>query len=322
MTTLITGGTGFIGSYLAKQLIKKGETPVLLDIVPPGIMLEEEAGQFKFIQDSLSNLSVLINNMKDHNIHRIFHLGGMLSVSSENNPWMAMDTNIMGTYNILEASRLTGVQQVIFGSTIATYSKGIQTPVIDDNTIQRPTSMYGITKVCSEMLGRFYHRRFDIDFRGIRIPSVVGPGARTEHMSIYNAWAIEHPLQGKPYTLKCDPDTRCPIIYFKDVVRALIKLADEDINNISTRIYNLAGIYPAVSAKELIDEIIKQIPDASLTFKPEAKIVELLKELGSIPFDDSCAQNEWGWKIAYPLTELIQDFINEFDANHSDKKKE
>jgi len=315
MATLITGGTGFIGSYLAKQLIEKGESPVLLDIAPPGVMLEKESGRFRFVQASLGNLSILINTFKTHDIHRIFHLGGMLSIPSENNPWLAFDTNVMGTYNILEAARITNAQQIIFGGTIATYSKGIQTPVIDEHTIQQPTSMYGITKVCSEMLGRFYHRRFNIDFRGIRIPSVVGPGSKTEHMSIYNAWAIEYPLKKKPYTLKCDPETKCPIIYFKDVVRALIKLADEDINNISTMIYNLAGIYPAVAARELTDEIMKQIPAANLEFKPESEIVELLKELGSIPFDDSRAQNEWGWEIAYPLSEMIQDFIKEFDAN-------
>ena len=315
MTTLITGGTGFIGSYLAKQLIEKGEEPVLLDIAPPGIMIDSVSGRFRFVQGSLGNLSILINCFKDFGVSRIFHLGGMLSVPSENNPWAAFDTNIMGTYNILEAARITGVKQIIYGSTVATYSKGIKTGVIDDDTIQRPTSMYGITKVCSEMLGRFYRRRFDIDFRGIRIPSVVGPGSRTEHMSIYNAWAIEYPLKGKPYILKCDPETRCPIIYFKDVSRALMMLADADINSIPTMIYNLAGIYPAVSAKELTDEIIKQIPEAILTFKPEPKIVELLKELGSLSFDDSCAKNEWGWKIAYPLSELIEDFILEFNTN-------
>jgi len=317
MAMLITGGTGFIGSYLAKLLIDHGHRPVLFDISPPQRILEDVEGEFDYRRGSLGNISEVLNCIGDYRIDRIFHLGGMLSVPSEENPWAAFDANIIGTYNILEASRIKGIRQVVYGSTIATYSKDIRADDIDDVTVQRPTSMYGTTKVCGELLGRYYARRFAIDFRGVRIPSVVGPGARTPHMSIYNAWAIEESLKGRPYTLLCEPETRCPVMYFKDVVRALWHLSQADQAPLKTMIYNLAGIAPPFSAGELVEEVRSRIAGADLAFRPDSRIVDLLRELGAIRINDQCARSEWGWEIAYPLPEMVEDFITEFEEHRS-----
>jgi hypothetical protein len=120
----------------------------------------------------------------------------------------------VGTFNVLEAARLEKVDQVIYSSTIATYSKDIQSNVIDDSTLQRPTTMYGATKVFGELLGRIYARKFGIDFRGVRFPSVVGPGVKTAHMSIYHSWTIEEPLRSNSYEIGVDPETRIPVITF------------------------------------------------------------------------------------------------------------
>jgi nucleoside-diphosphate-sugar epimerase len=143
--------------------------------------------------------------------------------------------------------------------------------MIDDYTIQRPITMYGFTKVFGELLGRFYARKFDLDFRGVRLPSVVGPGAKTAHMSIYNAWAIEEPLRGHSYELRCQPETKCPVIYFKDAVRALWLLAQAQRSQIPTMIYNLAGISPPFSARELVATVRARIPEARLTLNPTRK---------------------------------------------------
>ncbi|MBW2636159.1 MAG: NAD-dependent epimerase/dehydratase family protein [Deltaproteobacteria bacterium] len=317
MTTLITGGAGFIGSYLAQLLVEDGEHPVLLDVAPVHGALVDIRDRFEYVQSSLGNLSVLQNLVRKYSIDRIFHLGGMLSVPSDDNPWAAFDTNVVGTYNVLEAARLAGVTQVICSSPIATYGRDLPATPVDDATIQRPTSMYGSTKVFCELLGRFYARKFGLDFRGVRIPSVVGPGAKTAHMSIYNCWAIEESLKGNPYELLCEPDTRCPVIYFKDAGRALWLLAKADRSQIKTMIYNLAGIVPPFSADELVYLILKRIPDARLTFNPDPETVELLRELGSLILDDECARAEWGWEIAYPLIDMVDDFIKEFKEHTS-----
>jgi threonine 3-dehydrogenase len=313
MATLITGGAGFIGSYLARLLVEAGEKPVIFDISPIHGPLLELDGQFIFERGSLALLPVLMDCVEKHAIDRIFHLGGMLSLPSENNPWGAFDVNVVGTYNVLEAARIKKMSQVIYGSTIATYSKDIPGDTIDDATIQRPSSFYGVSKTFGELLGRFYHRKFGLDFRGLRLPSIVGPGAKTAHMSIYNAWAIEHAVKGLPYVLECEPATRCPVLYFKDAAQALLALSAAGSADIKTRIYNVAGITPPVSARELVELIENRIPGASLTFMPDPVVVELLRELGALKISDQCARAEWGLRLAYPLEAMIDDFILEFE---------
>jgi len=315
MPTLITGGTGFLGAAVACMLMENGERPVLFDVAPPRGILSSRQAEFHYEQGSVDNLSLLLNCISRHAIDRIFHLGGMLSLPSENSPWAAFQANVIGTYHVLEASRLAGIRQLVYGSTIATYSKDLPSDIVDDATLQRPTSMYGTTKVFGELLGRFYTRRFGLDFRGVRLPSVVGPGAKTAHMSIYNAWAIEESLKGNPYEIFCAPETRCPAIYFKDAARAILLLSEADASHIPTRIYNIAGISPPFSAQELVDIITLRIPGAKLTFKPDSTVTLLLNELGKITFDESAARSEWGWKIQYPLEVMVDDFIQEYHKN-------
>jgi threonine 3-dehydrogenase len=315
MTTLITGGAGFIGSFVARLLIEAGERPVLFDIAPVTGPLTEREGRWVYEQGSLAHLSVLMSCVERHAVTRIFHLGGMLSLPSENNPWAAYDANVTGTYHVLEAARIKSPIQVIYGSTIATYSKDIPGTIIDDRTIQRPSSFYGVTKTFGELMGRYYQRRFSVDFRGVRLPSIVGPGAKTEHMSIYNAWAIEYALKGRPYVLRCEPETRVPVLYYKDAAKALVKLAGADPSRIATRIYNIAGITPAFSAKELVRVVQDRVPGARLTFAPDPVVVDLLRELGALQISDACARSEWHFEIEYPLEAMVDDFIRDFEAN-------
>ncbi len=312
MRTLITGGMGFIGSCLARMLIARGERPLLMDVSPIHPVLSNETDRFDFFQGSVSNLPILLTLLKDHKIERIFHLGGMLSVPSEYNPWQAFEVNAVGTYHILESARIMNVRQVVYSSTIAVYSEDIQGDTITDTTLQRPVSMYGTTKVFGELLGRFYGRKFGVDFRGLRLPSVVGPGAKTAHMSIYNAWAIEEPLKGNPYALNVAPETKCPAIYYKDAARALLMLAEADVSDIRTVVYNIAGILPHYTALELVETVRSRIPGARLTFNPDPHIMSLLSGLARLEIDESRAREEWGWTASYDLPAMVDDFIKAF----------
>ena len=241
----------------------------------------------------------------------------MLSIPSEKKPWASFQSNIVGTFNVLEAARLEKVDQVIYSSTIATYSKDIRSNVVDDFTLQRPTTMYGATKVFGELLGRVYARKFGIDFRGIRFPSIVGPGVKIAHMSIYHSWAVEEPLKGNSYEIYVAPETRIPALYFKDAVRALWLLSRAKREEMKTMIYNIAGLTPPYSAKELVEVVRSKIPGARLTFKPDPTLMELIKEIGTLRFNEERARFEWGWKTSFSLQEMVDDFIEEFTQNHS-----
>lgn len=315
MATLITGGSGLIGASLTRMMIESGERPVVIDIAPVHPILKKWEPHFTYFQGSVDNLPELLNIIKKESIDTIFHLGGMLSMPSEKKPWASFQANVVGTFMVMEAARLEEVDKVIYSSTIATYSKDIRSSVIDDFTLQRPTTMYGATKVFGELLGRVYDRKYGIDFRGVRFPSVVGPGAKTAHMSIYHAWAIEEPLKGKPYEIYVEPETRVPAIYFKDAVRALWLLSRAKKEQIPTMVYIIAGISPPYSAEELVEAVRCRVPGARLTFNPDLGTMELLREIGTLRFDEEKARSEWGWKASYSLPEMVDDFIREFDQN-------
>jgi len=317
MSILITGGSGLIGASLTQMIVELGEHPTNFDIAPVPPALRKIGSKFEYVQGSLDHLSELLNIIKTKAVDTIFHLGGMLSLPSEKRPWASFQSNVVGTFNVLEAARLERVDQVIYSSTIATYSMDIQSNVIDDLTLQRPTTMYGASKVFGELLGRVYARKFGIDFRGIRFPSIIGPGVKTAHMSIYHSWSIEEPLKGNSYEIGVAPETRIPALYFKDAVRALWLLSRAKREEIRTMVYILAGITPPYSAKELAEVVRSKIPGTHLTFKPDPELMELVKEIGTLRFNEERAKSEWGWKTSYSLPEMVDDFIKEFNQNRA-----
>jgi len=310
---LITGGTGFIGSQLARIMIDIGLRPVLLDPLPPRGPLLESSREVDYTPVALGDLSLLRDTISKYGVDAIFHLGGMLSMPSEGDPLGAFDVNAAGTLNILEAARAAKVGLFIYASSIAVYSEDLPSGPITDATLQRPTTMYGATKVFGELLGRFYARRYGLDFRGLRIPSVVGPGSKVPHMSIYNCWAIEEPLKGNPYMIPVEPETRCPAIYFKDAARAFWFLAQADAAAITTKVYNIAAACPAYSADELAQTVRAFLPQAELSFQPDPKVTALLQNIGRLDLDDSNARSQWGWKPKYDLPAMVEDFIKEFN---------
>ena len=222
MAVLITGGYGLIGSTLARMLVAKGEKVWVFDKFTPPQRFQGIADAIQTIPGDLANPSKVMEAVKESAPQVIFHLGGMLSLPANADPQSAYATNVAGTYHVLEAARLFQVPKVIFTSTIATYGLDIQKDVIDDFTLQRPITMYGATKVFGELLGRFYRTKYNIDFRAVRFPAIIGPGAKTAHISIYNAWAVEKAFYNEPYEIFVEPQIRCPILYFKDAARSLM----------------------------------------------------------------------------------------------------
>ena len=308
---LITGGTGLIGAELARTLVGQGEKVVIFDIAPNYARLDGIENQVKVVQGNLANWHEVLNVVKDNDIEDIYHLGSMLSVPSEANPWASFQVNVCGMMYVLEAARLFNVKTIVFSSTIATYALGV-TEVVNDETIQRPTTMYGCGKVYCELLGRFYRRKFGLDFRSLRYPSVVGPGVKTPGIVQFYSWMIEHAAQGKAYECYATEEAKMPIMYLKDAVKSIIMLYQAPKEQISTINYNVAGVRPALSAKELELAIKKYIPEIQVTYKPDPQITEFFRTFNVQVFDDSKAREEWGWTASYSdFDELVVDFIEE-----------
>lgn len=244
----------------------------------------------------------------------IYHLGGMLSVPSDADHAASFRANAMGTFHILEAAKLFEVPQVFFSSTLATYGLDIKTQEINDYTLQRPQLFYGCTKVFCEHMGLFYKRKFGLDFRGIRYPSIVGPGVKTPGIVQYTSWVIEESAKGNPYTIYVQPETRCPVMYFKDAAIAMVKVAEAPVDDIKMANYIIAGATPIASAQELADIVRDRIPSAQIDFEPDLQLQKVLDKL-LLPIDDRIATQEWGWESQYDQERIVDDFIAEM-KNH------
>ena len=206
---------------------------------------------------------------------------------------------------------------MLFSSTIATYGIDVREAIVDDYTLQRPQLFYGCTKVFSEVLGQFYKRKYGLDFRGVRYPSIVGPGVKTPGIVQYNAWVIEECAKGKPYVMTVKPETRCPVMYFKDSARAIVMLGEAPVEKIKMVNYIVAGPTPAASAQELADLVRAKVPGARINFKVDENRQKIIDGF-TRPLDDRLARKEWGWGPAYDQERIVDDFLEELKI-HSER---
>ena len=315
MTALITGGTGFIGAEVAKILTERGEAaPALFDLYPAPERFDADAEKYQIIRGDLGNFTHVLEAVKAVKPDTIYHLGGMLSVPSENDPSASLQANAVGTFHVLEAAKLFDVPKVVMSSTIATYGYDLHGETIDDYTLQRPTSFYGLTKVFGENMGRFFKRKYGLDFRGVRYPSIVGPNVTTPAVVQYTSWAIEYAAKGKPFTIWVEPETQAAVMYYRDAARAVVELADAPAGNIHTGVYIVGGPKPVATAGELADLVRQAVPGAQIDFDPNPDIQVIVDPL-QIPLDDSRARQEWGWRPDYDQAGIIAAMLEELSED-------
>ncbi|MDP6709244.1 MAG: NAD-dependent epimerase/dehydratase family protein [Alphaproteobacteria bacterium] len=315
MATLITGGAGFVGIEVARMLLDQGEKDVaVFSRNPSPERLGDLAGRVTALAGDLGTYSHVLDAVKTTGPERIYHLGAMLSVPSDADPASAIQSNAMGTFHVLEAARLFEVRQVIFSSSVGTYGHDMPDGAIDDATIQRPHLFYGATKVFGEHMGLFYKRKYGLDFRGIRYPSVVGPGVSNPGVAQYTSWVIEECARGKPFTIWVAPETRIPIMYITEAAAATVQLAAAPLQQIRAVNYIVDGAKPTPSAGELAAAVKAKVPGARIDFEPNPEIQPLVADIVR-PLDDSRAQEEWGWRPTHDLGRMIDEIVAAVQAS-------
>jgi len=310
MAKLITGGLGFIGTYLARSLLKKGEEVVLFDVLTHSPLIEDIKNKVRIVQGDLASWADVLHVVRDYKIDGIYHTGALLSASAEEKPITAYHVNAGGTFNVLEAARLFKVKRILYLSTIASY--GLGTPeIVNEDTIQMPISMYGVTKVFSERLGEYYYRKFGVDFRAVRLPAVIGPGRGGGGASAYSTLMISEPALGRPYEVFVEEDVRMPLLYIKDAVDCLIRLFNARDGRLKRRVYCIGGFSP--TAREIYEAVKKNLPQADIKFRPNRELTKIVRSWP--PFvDETRATEEWDWKTQYRLDESVRSFIREVKA--------
>lgn len=308
MADLVTGGAGFVGSFLTQSLIESGREVIIFDIKPPAEDLEGS----RYVRGDLTAWTDVMSVVAHNDIENVYHIGAMLSSASEKNPQAAFRTNLVGTFNVLEAIRLFDVDKCLFSSTIGVYGSDIQKAT--EKSVQRPTvSMYGTCKVGAERIGEYYHEKYDLDFRGVRLSTVLGPGQGTGATSAYASLMIQNPAEGNPYEVYVREDTTESVIYVRDAVRGLIELGQTDEDNLTERIYNLGGI--STTARELANAVEEEVPEAQITFEPDPE-AQAVRDMVPDVIENSLAQSDWNWQLKYDDPQIIvKEFLKDLRSD-------
>ena len=313
---LITGGTGFIGRGLVPPLLEEGERVTIFHrSAAAKRWLAAYADQLEFIRGDIGNFSLVLDAVERTRPRVIYHFSAMLSLVCEDDPASAIQTNAMGTFYVLEAARLFGVEQVIFASSVGTFGYDLHDyDELDDRTLQRPSLVYGVTKVFGENLGRFYRKKYGIDFRGNRYQSIMGPGVRTPGVVQFTSWVLETCARGEPFHFPVPRETKVEVLYIKDAIRGTLELAKAPRERIRSVNYLLGGIRPLPLAADLAEITVRKIPGAQVSFDDD-DTEGRRKMLLHLPVNGRYAEEEWGWQPQYDLENAVDDFLVEYHAN-------
>ena len=315
---LVTGAVGQIGSELTMELRKRyGNDNVLATgrKTKPNKMLLN-SGPFEFIDITIKKTVEKV--VDEYDIDTIYNMAAILSAVGEEKPLLCWNVNINGMYNILEIAHEREMTRVFVPSSIAVF--GPETP--QDNTPQetvlKPKTMYGVTKVCGELLGDYYFKRFNLDIRGVRYPGIISsetlPGGGTTD---YAVEIFYEAIKNKKYTCFVKEDTVLPMMYMPDCIKGTIDLMDADISKLKHHCdFNLTAM--SFSVGELVDEIKKHIPEFTCDYKPDFR--QAIADSWPRSIDDSAAKEEWGWKPEYNLPTMTKDMLDKLSKRYEKLK--
>ena len=307
MRILVTGGTGFIGAEIVRRLVSQDHQVVVAHRSGNFSRIEDVLDQVTTVQADLGDDDAVSGLVADVAPEVIHHFGATLTGPGEADPPALLRSNVSGVVTLFDAAREAGTRQIIFASSIGTYGRDlVPGEPVHDLSLQRPTSVYGVTKVFAENLGAWYRQRYGLDYRGIRYPSIVGPGVTTKSVAQYTSWMIEAAGRGEAFDAWVGPEAVVPILYYKDAAQAAIDLSNAPIDDIASINYLVDGPRPTPNAGELAAAVTSAVPGAEIRFTPESEGAPR-----HLIIDDTVARTEWGWQPAFGLDAMIEDFLAE-----------
>ena len=301
------GAAGQIGSELVPAMRKiYGNSNVIASDIRTDVSEVLKEGPFEIV-DCLNTIKIK-DVIAKYKIDTVYNLVALLSAVGEQNPQLSWKINVGGLMNLLELAR--DLKFAIFTpSSIGAF--GLSTP--HDNTpqdtIQRPNSIYGVTKVSGELLCDYYHQKYGIDTRGVRYPGIISnvtpPGGGTTDYVVdiyYKA------IQEKKFTCNLKPGTYLDMMYMPDCIRAGIEIMESDPSKLIHRnAFNVAAM--SFEPEMIASEIRKHIPEFEMDYDIDP-VRQAIAESWPNKMDDTCAHEEWGWKHEYDLPKTTEDMLN------------
>ena len=309
---LITGAIGQIGLELLPKLREKyGQENVFATDVrkaPAGM-----AKPFKYVDvldsPALSKLVV------EENITTIIHLAAILSATGEANPHLALKINNEGTQNVLEICRLHKLKLFV-PSTIAVFGPSSPMQNTPDDCILRPISMYGVTKINTELLAEYYHAKFGLDVRSLRYPGVISahsmPGGGTTD---YAVDIFHKAVTQNSFNCFLSENSMLPMMYMPDLLKATIGILEAEPQRLKRRVYNLTAF--SITPKVLAAAIKKRSPGFSMTYNPDFR--QQIADSWPDSIDDSLARKDLGWKPDYDVESMTEEMLDILREKYNNK---
>lgn len=312
---LVTGAVGQIGSELTPALRERyGRENVVAagHRTKPSVSLEK-AGPFETVDVTVrADLERVIDQ---YGIDTIYHLAAILSAAGEKNPQLAWSVNMGGLCNVLEVAREKRLRQVFVPSSIAAFGPETPRRHTPQDTVLRPRTIYGVTKVAGELLGDYYARHYGLDVRGLRYPGIISsvtpPSGGTTDYAVEIFYAA---VEGKRYTCFLREDTVLPMMYMPDCIKATIDLMDADVTKLRHHCdFNVAAM--SFSAGELAGQIRKRVPAFTCDYRPDSR--QAIADSWPQTIDDSAAREEWGWRPTFDLEVMAADMLEQLSARQA-----
>ncbi len=303
---LVTGAGGQIGSWLVPRLRELyGASSVLAtDVRHLGYEVTEQ-GPFQVLD--ATDVRAVGQTVMRHEADTIYHLAAILSAIGERDPRLAWHVNMSSLEAVLEVSREQGCA-LFTPSSIGVFGPSTPKDPTPQDTLMRPTTMYGITKVAGELLCDYYHKRYGVDTRGVRFPGLIsygaGPGGGTTD------WAVDifhQAVERGSYTCFLEPDTQLDMMYMPDAIDALVQIMEADPERLVHRnAFNVTAMQ--LTPRGLSEEIRRHIPHFSIDYEVDP-VRQLIAESWPDRIDDTAAREEWGWDPSFDAAAMTRDML-------------
>lgn len=305
---LIIGSTGQIGSELTMKLRGiYGNSNVVAGYIPGAEPKGELAESGPSEVCDITNAQQIAEITDKYGIDAIYNLAALLSAVAEAKPQLAWKIGVGGLYNVLEVAREKGCA-VFTPSSIGSF--GPETPHVrtPQDTIQRPRTIYGVTKVTGELLGDYYARRFGVDARSVRFPGLISyvapPGGGTTDYAVDIYYAA---VEGRTFKCPIAAGTFMDMMYMPDALRAAIEVMEADPQKLVHRnSFNVASM--SFDPERIYNKIKEYVPDFKMEYESDP-LRQSIADSWPDSLDDSCARIEWGWKPVYDLDAMTRDML-------------
>lgn len=304
---LVTGATGQIGSELVPALRRRYGGANVVAGVHERPADSHLASDGPCLRLDVRNRAAIDAAVVDHHVDTIIHLAALLSAAAEETPQLAWTVNVDGLINALEVARARGCA-LFFPSSIAAFGPLAPAEMTPQETIQRPATLYGITKVTGELLCDYYHIRHGVDTRGLRYPGLVSsktlPVGGTTDYAVHMFHAA---VRTGHYECFLRADARLDLMYLPDAIRATVELMEADGTRLLHRnAYNLTAM--SVTPDELAGAIARRKPGFTVAYSVDP-VRQAIADSWPRHLDDRAAREEWGWKPEYDLDAMVREML-------------